>query len=642
MAWVFKNAAGQKLRNPLGDAFFTDTELLTDASSLIREAIQNSLDASGASDEPVRIRIKIGRQTDADVISDSFNGLEPHTEKVLGQAGQIKNSFRYLVYEDFNTTGLWGDTRIDQVPEGSLKEDHSYSFFAHYEGEGSKDDGKKGKWGVGKVVFPMLSQLKTFFSYSVRPKSKAPCGKTNILIGQSILKFHELGETFFQPDGWFAEAESESGVPLPLAGAIANRFAKQWSISRSEDQNGLSVVIPYIRKELGVPQFRDAVIRQYFLSILAQELECEFEDEAGTILVLNSKNISQVIDGLQNLTEGANRDLNTYQVRMAISSFVKAVKLEDPHLKFSVPDEVTPPSRMELSEELVSSASESLESKGVAVFEVTLDVPKAHSPGTESDSFEVLVVKAEGVNPIIYSREGILVPGTRAVKVRDFLVVVMMDQGPLANLLGASEGPAHEDWRDDTKRFKDYFGHSAQAQAKASRIIRVVRMLPSRIVDELTKFDDGVSDTEYFSDWFALTERPEESSKDTQGVAVKPNPPARNPAQPQLTFSVAGGVLSARGGSAKTPQGSTITLTLAHSVARGNAFSKWSALDFELGDKKSIRINSKGLKVQKYAGQEISFQVIAADSWLLEIAGFKEYRDIEVKSVIQDPPNEKA
>ena len=62
MNWVFRERGNEKHRDPLGAEFFNNEELLSDASSLVREAIQNSLDAKASPDEPVRVRFQIGVQ----------------------------------------------------------------------------------------------------------------------------------------------------------------------------------------------------------------------------------------------------------------------------------------------------------------------------------------------------------------------------------------------------------------------------------------------------------------------------------------------------------------------------------------------------------------------------------------------------
>jgi hypothetical protein len=97
MEWVFKMRGDEKVRNPMGEEFFNSPELLSESTSLVRESIQNSLDARVDKDESVRVRFKIGRISNSDQIDRNFNSLEPHTLEVLGANwGKITQECRFL------------------------------------------------------------------------------------------------------------------------------------------------------------------------------------------------------------------------------------------------------------------------------------------------------------------------------------------------------------------------------------------------------------------------------------------------------------------------------------------------------------------------------------------------------------------
>lgn len=637
MRWKFqpRHPGGGKNRNPLGDEFFTDAELLTDASSLVREAIQNSLDAQEDPEKTLRVRFKIGSKNFESTQASPFSGLEPHTLSTLGEsAGKISLECRYLVYEDFNTTGLLGDSRLDVAGSSKPKKDQSYTYFVHYEGEGSKDDGSRGKWGVGKVVFPKISKIKSHFNYSVRASEDAPCGKTNVLIGQSILKFHELDGINYHPDGWLAE--STDGVPLPFSGTQAHDFATSWSIKRKLDEKGLSIVVPYIADDLQIAQFRDAVIRQYFLSIVGGELECQLEDESGHEMILQSDNILEFIESLGVLTDGSSRDLSAEQVKTAMVAFVTAVSDCEP-VSIEVPDNLTPPTSLQISESAIGKALESLDNHGVAWFTVSVKVPVQNTTKTVEDVFEVLVTRIEGDHPIIYSREQILVPGTRAINVSGHIAIVLTSRGPLADLLGRAEGPAHEDWRDDTQRFKSDYDSPKESRVRASRLLKVVRQFPKKIVQELSKRENVETDTQFFADWFAPP-KPEgiKPASIDAGGKLDPAPPVRGKLKPSPSFSVSSGVLKVTSGKTRYKPGSTINLELAYSVSRGNAFKKWDKSDFTLGDESDLSFSIQGAEILLRTENTLSIKVVVADDWRLAISGFRRYRDLEVHSEVLD------
>ena len=631
MSWTFKPHGKEKIRNPLADEFFTDPELSSNATALVREAVQNTLDARLDNGLPARIRIKVGKVSDKSYVAQYFEGLEDHTTVSLGSTAQIPDSFNYLVYEDFNTTGLWGDSGVLKASSNLEKEEQSYTYFVHVEGEGSKGEGKKGKWGVGKIVFPMLSQVKSYFAYSVRDPEKEPCGKNQVLIGQSILKYHDIGDITYQADGWMAEMVDD--VPQPFSGSYATEFAQKWSVSRADDENGLSLVVPVIREGLGISELRDAVIRQYFISILSGDLECTFEDADGHSIELNQGNFVQFLDNIKALNQGSKRDLTTEQVRAGITAFSDAVEVGDV-LDVEITRNGAAQVLGDIPGHIIEQAAESLDSVNVAIFKVMIDVPVPKSISFIKDSFEVLLAPLAGKNPIVFSREGILVPGTQAVNVKDFLVVVMVDEGPLADLLGWAEGPAHEDWRPDTQLLKQNFHHSSKSRSAVENVIKLVRNYPKRIVEEINRTKSEERDDQYFSDWFAFVEPKGSKSKPKQEKPKPPEPPAERGTNQEVLVSIEKGVLKISNGASVVGEKDEIFLKLAYSVSRGNAFSKWDPLDFVLEGQGSLVMEYAGVSEVRVLKNTIRFVIDNPDAWSLKVKGFKPYRDVEVNSRI--------
>jgi hypothetical protein len=640
MNWIFRERGNEKHRDPLGAEFFNNEELLSDASSLVREAIQNSLDAKASKDEPVRVRFQIGVQGDPEFVEKIFSGLEPHTEQVFGSdRGKIWPNCRYLVYEDFNTEGLKGDTRFVSVPPGSNEKDHSYTFFVHYEGKGSKSEGSRGKWGVGKVVFPMISATNSFFAYSIRSEKYAPCGNVNPFIGMTVLKFHNLGSIEHQPDGWFSNWKDET-TPLPIGGVEASTLAGQWSVSR-KDETGLSIVIPYIGADLSMEQLRDAVIRQYFLAILGKELICTLIDEDNSELTLDHTNLAEVIRELGSLTKGTDRDLTTRQVTNAIETW-EAMDL-DSQIDLAT-DSESPVTKHPIADEVVREVRESLDSKGFAFVRVNLEVPvsRMKTKGDENQVtnqfFEICMMRDPGYeNPIIFSRDGIMVPGRQKVMARGLTVfVVPQEQGALSDLLGYSEGPAHEEWSKEGEHFQDVYG--GKQRAKAERVIDLVKWIPKRLEQELNRSETEIADSTYFADWF---QAPENSG----GAKEKSHPsepkqagvPKDLPKSPDLSISSSAGTINIQNGAASTAKGSIISAQFAYATAKGDPFKKWSSFDFSLMKGREFQIRLDGLKVVGKTANELALRVVSPDRWSVSIKGFDSYRDLEVRTSMEKP-----
>ena len=636
LGWIFKPRGDQKVRNPLGDEFFNSPDLLTDTSSLVREAIQNSLDARVDMEQPVRVRFKLGAISDPGLKQDFFADLEVHTKSVLGASrGKISNDCRFLVYEDFNTEGLRGDTTLDHVAGSLEKESANYTYFVHYEGEGNKGDGKRGKWGIGKVVFPMISKINAFFAYSIRDEEHSPCGNNPVLIGQCVLKFHEIHGQTFQPDGWFSP--DAVSTPQPFSGKQATEIAKKWGVSRISEP-GLSVIIPYVLESVGANQLRDAVIRQYFIAILSGDLICTIEDQNGQIITVNANSISAIVEELDELTEGSTRDLQARQVNKAIEALGKTSKLEGAAVSnhWKIADKTTAPSTISVPKEVVETVKREIEVSGVSLTKIETATPKQFSKETEIGTFDILIWRDEdSTNPVIYSREGILVPGSRATNLRNYGALVLVDNGPLADLLGKSEGPAHEEWSDKTERFADAYHLQL---ALASRLIRLVRLLPQRMQQELSKKDNQESDDIFFSDWFSSENQTIQLKKNLQKKErddlndVIPN--GLLPMNPKMSISAAHGKVSVSPGQTLGAKGDLLKIEFAYAVSKGNAFSNWSELDFSFNQKGSVKIKETGLRIIRKTQNSLELEIEKVGNWQLTLDGFDPYRDLEVKASI--------
>ena len=152
MKWEFNEYGKSHTRSdPSSPKFFRD---LTLEESLIREFVQNSLDARLGS-EPVKIIIK-DYDVSKDDIRDYIDDLEGHLHSCDLSASE---DCRIVTLEDFNTRGL---------------DDNNQDDFFYKDNINHKQSGG-GSHGIGKAVFNNSSEIKTFFAYSLfAEKNKNP------------------------------------------------------------------------------------------------------------------------------------------------------------------------------------------------------------------------------------------------------------------------------------------------------------------------------------------------------------------------------------------------------------------------------------------------------------------------------------
>ena len=190
------------MRDPENEAFFTAEGLENLSEALVREGIQNSLDASDSNTGPRNVHVKIRFVKHStpgvsnylndifrpvlDNFSKGLNIEKNFIEENLGDNGMS------LVFEDFGTKGLTGD--VTEVRIEPSRQNAFFSFF-RAEGRSGKDGDRIGRWGIGKQVFPTSSQLHAIIGVSVRKESPE-----RVLMGSAVVRSHCVADQDYQPD----------------------------------------------------------------------------------------------------------------------------------------------------------------------------------------------------------------------------------------------------------------------------------------------------------------------------------------------------------------------------------------------------------------------------------------------------------
>lgn len=209
-------------RESVSGEFFSNDSLHDGfAQGLVREAIQNSLDAYVLTASPLRVRIYLSEDAGAIGAEDAarfLGGLFPHLaseENERLDPPAETEPCQFLVFEDFQTKGLHGDVRAWRTKDGK---DPFYLFFRS-EGLSDKAREDRGRWGIGKFVFPRSSRARSFFGLTVRHDGE-PAGP--LLMGRAILRAHCIDDVDFVPDGYFGLQEpiADSVITTPVLGRV--------------------------------------------------------------------------------------------------------------------------------------------------------------------------------------------------------------------------------------------------------------------------------------------------------------------------------------------------------------------------------------------------------------------------------------
>jgi hypothetical protein len=622
-AWRFgQRDPMAKQRDPVQGEFFITEGIRTVAAALVREAIQNSLDA--ATGPVARVRFFLSGDDAAlgeTVAAPYFDGLWDHIDASGADATkQPHKPCRFLTIEDFGTSGLTGDPAQTTEPTGDTV--NNFFYFVRAEGKSGKSGSDRGRWGLGKYVFVQASEANTLFALTARADDE-PTGSGPLLIGQAVLRHHQIGMTGYEPDGWWSEV-TDARVPVPVSDEhIIGQFRADWSVDRT-DEPGLSVVVPYVNHELSGEQLLDSVVADYFVAILAGSLVVDVEAPDVGLFHVARGTIAAVIDSL------ANHDGRNELQRMADLAAWGQSLTPDQYFLTEL-NEGNP----RWGPELVSSKAragidEALRTEGRAA--VRVPVRLMLKSGEQLDSWlDILfATDPEHRGTPLFVREGIIVSEVRSQSLPRIRALVLIDDEPLANMLGDAEGPAHTNWSDRSDKLRAKYRYGPQW-------LTFIRQAPWQIMRIVEGEDESV-DERLAMDFFSIP-RPEAENVRSGGRGGDPGvdtgpavPPPSTPPRAVRVSAVDGGFSLHLDPAVGVK---AVSAEIAYDVRRGNALSRWRPEDFEWKD---LDITVTGGRVKEFRENRAEFDVSEPTAFSVHVRGFDPRRDLRIfaKEVIAE------
>lgn len=615
--------AGEVHVDPVHDEFFKAQDL---ADALVRESIQNSLDARlPRSRSPVRVRFRFanGRHAlPAEGVREYFDGLERHLSAVAKTIHSVlprhDEATPYLLIEDFGTRGLTGDPHIDPELEPGEDDRNDFFYFWRNVGRSNKGEIDRGRWGLGKAVFTVASRIRTVFGITRRADDDR-----SLLLGQSVLKTHVLDGTRIYPYGFFARYERRNGLPLPIEDPILlDRFVDDFGVARREP--GLSIVVPYFREdELSVDRIIDSALRQYFYPILRGDLVVEVGDGSRTQCI-DAETIG-ALAGDADVTRLC--DLTRWSLAQD-----DATRIVLPDRDASAPkwDETVLDARQLAALRDRFAAGERL------AFRVPILVKRKRSRPASS-SFDVFLENDEKLRKSEHHfiRRGITIPEVRSNGDKAARALIVIDDQALSTFLGDAENPAHSDWSERADKVRTLYDHGAYT-------LRFVKNSASFLASLLARPPVGrVRD--FLADLFSI-EFPEDGAQETTFGHI----PIRGAGETGAgggragSSGHSGGLTIARiaGGftiksSGRATVGRPLRAEIAYRVRAGNPFRKHSPFDFDVMHPDGITVKSDGVNVRPTAVNAFELTPTAA-TFQISMRGFDPRRDLVVRVVEPD------
>lgn len=637
--WHFRaREPGETIREPIQAEFFATESISEPGMALIREGIQNSLDASLAG-EKVLVRICLSGPEKELGLSNAkryFEGAWQHLHAPKNglQPDQLPSAddlCPFLVFEDFGTCGLEGDpAQAFQPPDGS--QNHFYHFF-RAEGQSDKGSSERGIWGVGKHVFLRSSLISTIFGLTV-------CGENRdkLLMGKTVLKSHYLdkGQSGYYQDGYFGRKNENNALVLPLEEEeVVKQFSRDFDLHRG-DEPGLSIVVPWPDPEINEKAIVKAVLKQYFYPILTGQLD----------VVVETTDFEEILeaDNLIEITDNFGGDISD-----EMSPLIKLAKwarqLEDdervtlqmpyPHRGWRWSEDLFPDGVMEsLREHYVNSDR--------IAFRIPVTVRKKDDQSPDQATyFDVYLQRdpSEQAGQPIFVREGIIISNVHAPRSRAVRAIVVAEDQPIASFLRDAENPAHTEWQHDGTNFRGKYKAGAGD-------LHFVKRSVYEIVRAIISVDDK-EDRTILADFFSIPKEDEEQEEsntphnkpsEPHGREEEPQPAPPPPRPRGFRIGRVEGGFSVVPSSDESQIPRRLDIRVAYSVRRGSPIRRYDRSDFEL-DKEPIQVESEGLSIDECSENRVLI-TIKNKNFGLHITGFDIKRDLYVRAVKVTHSNE--
>lgn len=642
--WRFARMTRAEInQDPVQGEFFSREADLP--GRLVREAVQNSLDARRDPDQPVRVRFVFSGERDAlspERARPYLVGLQQHVEAVAsagGMSGSVSGAdeddesealydalscfekpLTYLVVEDFGTTGLTGDIfrNTEREPGNDF-----WGFFRSI-GISPKGEDAAGSWGLGKWVFPDASIINAYLGMTQRQ------GEDNwLLMGMALLRTHHIGENKHRYYGSFAahsDEPDERWFPLPVeSDDFVQETVSDFNLERLEDP-GLSVIVPFPKDELRPAEIARAVLTQYFLPIVRGDLAVEIVHPEEGNRTISADSISAEVGRI----EQSDRDDESAESLRGVIELTRWAIDTSPDTHIELP-------ARNLGDKLGDRGdlAELRDRYGRGerlAFRLTLNVRGRSEDSPTDTSFRIYLERDDGLaqGHDYFMRGPLRIPRMDHIERQKARALVLVDdKSPLGHMLRDAEGPAHESWDPHAQRLRDrWIGGYQRVQdvrrAAVHLLHRLVERPAERQMDALADLFPG--DPSQFGRG--------RSQRRGSRTGPPPPPPPPQPASFQVDAPKGGIVVRRSPQAASTLAGQVWEMRFAYDAVRGNPFGIFDrgvaqgVPDFSLLDG-DLHLAEEGCEAEKVSHNSIHFAV-REENFRLTLSGFDQ-RDVKVE-----------
>lgn len=612
MKWLFIPVHPGQVENEITqrDQFNNDSVSLSE--SLVRETVQNSLDAAVSSDAQVKVVFRWITQEDglgSDFMRKLFVGHLEHAKEVLGESLK-KAKFdrpKALVIEDFGTKGLTG--KVDG------KDYENFCDFWRRHGKSHKKGKDRGRWGLGKLVFSSSSKVRAFFGATRRADDE----RLHIM-GQTVLGLHTHEGKEYPPHAFFCSRKELAGedFPVPLEDPdLVDDFLQNFDLMRT-DETGLSVIIPFPSRELEKEEMIGVAIGHYYYPLITGQLVLQFDD-----VVIDKNNIR---DLAHKYAEGKFNDVN------ALFDFIFSVtEVEDEKLlvlnKSWADDSKLDDQDFE-DEDVVEKIRNDFSDGKLIGLKLQVELNKKGSP-RQRTSFKAFIQRPADLEKgeDLYVRGGLTLPDESKFGSRLALGAMVAEEEPICAFLGDAENPSHTKWIQNTEKLKNNY-------SKYSGTVKAVKRSLQNLYDMIATVAEERSEDAligFFSIQDSKDDKKKPKKKKREVTPIDYDAPPPKPKPYQVSEIDGGFSITSTPDSVLDGRPHRLVIETAYE-GKGNAFKSYSKLDFDLAKRGAFDIDLDCSSAELLLKNEnrLEFEIDALP-FKVQVEGFDRHRDLRVK-----------
>ncbi len=296
---------------------------------VVRENIQNSMDAKLSDKETVIVSIKCGEMNSKvvpgiDEIKERIHSLEEGNIYARETIEHMKESIakdiiKYISFEDSNTKGLSGAKYGRSDENKGTWQAYAYKKGAHHIEEDHELEGSRGgSHGVGKIASNSASDIHTMFFANCDEFGNQHIGGTIQLIE------HKYKDKFYRATGDFTDVRIDDN-----GNEIYYPFENNFDEVFRKDTRGLKIIIPFLREEFyDLKSIVKSVCDNFFVAII----------EGSLVVDVNGININKdsIIEIVKNEDYYEEQDLS--EIKKEFTPIYVNTKLKNEPIDIMIPD----------------------------------------------------------------------------------------------------------------------------------------------------------------------------------------------------------------------------------------------------------------------------------------------------------------